>query len=490
MNALSEAAGIGTEAGPIGARPPLVVDLDGTLTPTDTLLESIVLLLKQSPLNVFKLPLWLSKGRTHFKAQIARNIAFRGDLLPFRQELLDYLREQKSAGRTLILATAAHRSIAESVAKHLGIFDAVVATDSENLKGRAKLRALEERFGSRFVYVGDSTADFDIWKRCEGAVVVGAPLGIGAIRRAVSIEREFPQRLSPITLLRALRVHQWAKNLLVFVPLLTAFAFGELSDLLTALLAFVSFCFAGSATYLINDLIDLDNDRVHPRKRNRPLASGQLTIPAALMMAFALLGAALGIAYLVGPRFSAALLAYLVITSAYSWTLKKAMLIDVLVLASLYTLRILAGALAIEVTISSWLLLFSIFIFFSLALVKRCSELVSLREMAGTATRGRNYRVSDLDVLWPMGVGAGLCSVIVFSMFISTMGINQNYETPQLMWLAVIGLTYWISRLWIKTARGEMHDDPIVFALKDFGSRFTIGAMIAVTLISHYIELG
>lgn len=492
MNARSDVSPILPEARhPADARAPLVVDLDGTLTPTDTLLESIVLLLKRSLLNALKLPFWLAKGRAFFKGQIARNVAFRGELLPLRQPLLDYLREQKAEGRTLVLATAAHQSIAEAVAKHVGLFDEVIATVDRNLKGREKLRAIQERIGDRFVYVGDSISDLNIWKGSKGAVIVGSPFGIGAVRRSVPIEREFPvRRFNLLTWLRALRVHQWAKNLLVFVPLLTAFAFWELGAIFTAALAFVNFSLAGSATYLVNDLLDLNNDRAHPRKNRRPLASGELTIPAAMMMATILLTAGLTLAYFVGAPFFLALLTYLIITSAYSWTLKKVMLIDVLILASLYTLRILAGALAIDVAISSWLLLFSIFIFFSLALVKRCSELVSLRDTAGTATRGRNYRVSDLAILWPMGVGAGLCSVIVFAMFISTMSVSQDYETPQLMWLAVIGLTYWISRLWIKTARGEMHDDPLVFALKDFGSRFTIAAIIAVTLVAHYIELG
>ncbi|MFO7305207.1 MAG: UbiA family prenyltransferase [Gammaproteobacteria bacterium] len=488
---LSNTAPIASHPPPVDVRPPLVVDLDGTLTPSDTLLESIVLLLKRSLHNAFRLPFWLAKGRAFFKAQIARHIEFPGELLPLRQPLLDYLRAQKAEGRKLVLATAAHKSIAEAVAKRVGLFDEVIATDERNLKGKEKLRVIRERVGDDFVYVGDSISDLEVWKASKAAVIVGNPVGVDTIRRTVPVEREFPvQRPSLLTWARALRVHQWTKNVLVFVPLLTAFAFDQVGEILTAVLAFLSFSLAGSASYLANDLLDLDNDRAHPRKSRRPLASGEITIPTAVATSTALLCAALLLAHSVGPRFLLALLTYLVVTSAYSWTLKKVMLIDVLVLASLYTLRILAGALAIGVTTSSWLLLFSVFIFFSLALVKRCSELVTLRDAEETAARGRNYRVSDLVILWPMGVGAGLCSVIVFAMFISTMGVSRDYETPQLMWLVLIGLTYWISRLWIKTARGEMHDDPLVFALKDFGSRFTIAAMIAVTLIAHYIELG
>lgn len=469
---------------------PLVVDLDGTLTQSDTLLESLVLFLKKNPLRVLQLPGWLLKGRAAFKAKVMESIDFPAHLLPYRQPLLDYLHDEKAKGRRLILATAAHRRIAEPVAAHLRVFDQVIATEDVNLKGRNKLQAILAQVGERFAYVGDCAADLEIWKRSESALIVGSPFRCGVIRRTVPIEREFPDPpFSALTWLRAIRVHQWTKNLLLFVPLLTSFAFLEVKQIITALLAFITFCLAGSATYLVNDLWDLENDRAHHRKRHRPLASGEIGIPAAIWAALLLLGAAFTVAQSVSMQFMAALLTYLVITSAYSWTLKKVMLIDVLVLASLYTLRILAGSIAIGVTTSSWLLVFSIFMFFSLALVKRCSELVALAQNAGTTTSGRNYKVSDLAVLWPMGVGAGLCSVIVFTLFIDQVKIGDRYESPQLMWLAVIVLTYWISRLWIKTARGEMHDDPIVFAMKDFGSRFTIAAIVVITLSAYFFQI-
>jgi 4-hydroxybenzoate polyprenyltransferase len=358
------------------------------------------------------------------------------------------------------------------------------------MKGRAKLQAIQQQVGQRFSYAGDSGADVEIWKQSASAVIIGSPRGSDTIRRSVPIEREFPDAPAGFLVwLRAMRAHQWVKNLLLFVPLLTSFAFLDYVKTFAAILAFLSFCLAASATYLINDLWDLENDRLHHRKKQRPLASARISIPTALAVAMVLLTTALAIAWFVGSRLLLTLVAYLVLTSAYSWTLKKVMLIDVLVLASLYTLRILAGSFAIGVHTSSWLLVFSIFMFFSLALVKRCSELVAIGRTAQTSARGRNYRVSDLAVLWPMGIGAGLCSVIVFAMFISTIESARNYESPHLMWLVVVGLVYWISRLWIKTARGEMHDDPLVFAIKDFGSRFTVAAMIAVTVVAHFFEL-
>jgi 4-hydroxybenzoate polyprenyltransferase len=280
------------------------------------------------------------------------------------------------------------------------------------------------------------------------------------------------------------------KNLLLFVPLLTSFGFLESDRVLAAGLAFLAFSAVASATYLLNDLADLDSDRSHPRKRYRPLASAQISIPVAGAVAVGLLVLGFVVAAFITPDLVAMLGAYLVVTSGYTWVLKSYVLIDVLTLALLYTLRILAGALAIEVPLSSWLLAFSVFVFLSLALVKRCSELVLLGHQGETASRGRDYRVADLVVLWPLGIGAGLCSVVVFGLFVSTVETQARYGSPQLLWLVGFGLIYWLARLWIKTARGEMHDDPMVFALRDFGSRTTILAMLGVTIAAYFLRMG
>lgn len=469
---------------------PLVVDLDGTLTPTDTLYESVIRAIKRRPLNLLRLPQWLMGGRAALKARVAQEATFSADNLPLREPLMAYLREEKAKGRRLVLATAAHRSIADSVARAVGLFDLVLASDATtNLKGAAKLQAIQDQVGPRFVYAGDSDADVEIWKAAEAAVIVGQPAGARAIRHAGRVEREFPSSKAGLTVwLKALRAHQWLKNLLLFVPLLTAFAFLDPRNVLAAVIAFAAFSAAASATYLVNDLLDLDSDRSHPRKRNRPLASAQIPIVSALGAAGLLLLNSLLLATLVNPAFLALLSAYIVLTSAYSWLLKHYVLMDVLMLAALYTLRILAGSVAIGVVTSSWLLAFSIFMFFSLALVKRCSELVTLMQSSRRKTSGRDYNVNDLTVLWPMGVGAGLCSVVVFGLFISTAEMQSRYANPQLMWLVGLGLLYWLGRIWIKTVRGEMHDDPLVFALRDFGSRVTIAAMVVATLAAHSLR--
>ena len=468
---------------------PLVVDLDGTLTPTDTLVECVVGAIRRRPANLLRLPLWLLRGRAALKARVADEAGFSATHLPLHEPLLAYLREQKANGRQLVLATAAHRSVAGSVSQALGLFDHVLASDDgRNLKGTAKLAAIVERIGPRFVYAGDSACDRPIWAAAEAAIIIGSPRGSRQLRGSGRIEREFPhQRAGLATWLRALRVHQWLKNLLLFVPLLTSFAFFEPRALLAATMGFLAFSCVASATYLVNDLLDLGADRNHPRKRHRPLAAGRIPIVTALGAGALLLCTGLVLAALVNPAFVALLLAYLALTSAYSWVLKHYVLLDVMMLATLYTLRILAGSVAIGVATSSWLLAFSVFMFFSLALVKRCSELVSLMELSRHKTSGRDYNVTDLLVLWPLGVGAGLCSVVVFGLFISTPDTQARYASPQLMWLVGLGLMYWLGRLWIKTARGQMHDDPLVFALRDFGSRVTVVAMVAATLAAHFL---
>jgi 4-hydroxybenzoate polyprenyltransferase/phosphoserine phosphatase len=470
-------------------RPALVVDLDGTLTPTDTLAESLIALVKQSPLNLLRVPLRLLNGRADFKDWVATHAGISAESLPYNEPLLAYLRGEKEKGRRIVLATAAHRSIAEGVSGHLGLFDAVIATqDGRNLKGEAKLEAIRQKLGGEFVYAGDSAADRAIWKAAKAAVLVGVAPGVAeSVRRDVPVEREFVADTGGLSAwLRALRVHQWLKNLLLFVPLLTAFSFFDAWKLLTTLIAFFAFSFAASASYVFNDLWDLENDRAHPRKRLRPFATGRIPIAKGLAVAAVLIMVALGLATAVSRNFLYMLLLYLAITSAYSWLLKERALIDVLTLSLLYTLRILAGSVAIGIPSSSWQLAFSAFIFLSLALVKRCAELVSLEQSGQGSAPGRDYRVTDLAVLWPLGVGAALSAVVVFGLFISTEETRTRYATPELLWLVALGLVYWLARLWIKTSRGKMDDDPLVYAVKDSGSLMAVSFMVAVTLIAHF----
>ena len=469
---------------------PLVVDLDGTLTPSNTLLEAICLLVKQSPTKLARALGCLTKGRAAFKDYVVANTSFSATKLPYRENLLEYLRKEKGKGRQLVLATASHRTVADLVSEHLGIFDDVIATSSTNLKGRRKLEAIRSKLGEDFVYAGDSSADLPVWEAAKGAVLVGASTATTKIvGRTTPLEAQFPQ--ASFGLKRwaiALRLHQWLKNLLIFVPLLTSFSFFDSEKIIISLLAFFSFSFAASATYLVNDLWDLQTDRAHPRKRLRPLALAEISIVSALTVAGVLIALALLLAFVISTPFLTIIGSYLLITTSYSWFLKRYVILDVIVLSVLYTLRILAGAAAIMVTTSTWLLAFSVFIFLSLALVKRCAELVSIEQSGGKATSGRNYRVGDLVVLWPLGVGAAMSAVVIFGLFINAPETVARYQSPLLLWLVALGLVYWLSRLWIKTARGEMEDDPVIYALMDRSSQVIVVSMIAAILGAYLIS--
>lgn len=468
---------------------PIVVDLDGTLTPTDTLYESVVQMAKAAPPTLLLLPLWLARGRAALKEEVARRGRVAADCLPYDVELLAYLRAEKARGRRIILATAAHASVASAVADHLGLFDLVLASrDGHNLKGEAKLAAIRQAVEGPFVYAGDSAADLPVWRAAARAIVVGARAGLAAqVQSSAIVERQFPRTHGAGTWVKALRLHQWVKNILVFVPLLTSFSFLDLPSVVAALAGFLAFSLTASATYVVNDLLDLESDRRHPRKRKRPFASAQIPIPLALAVAALLLVAGLATAWAVSPGFLTVLLLYLALTSAYSWGLKTYVLVDVLLLSTLYTIRILAGSVAVGVVTSDWLLAFSALTFLSLALIKRCAELVSFDAIGQAAARGRDYRVADLQVLSPLGAAASLSAVVLFCLFISTPETRSTYTIPDLLWLAAVGLTYWMARLWIKTARGEMHDDPVVYALRDGGSRLTLAGVVIVFLLARYL---
>lgn len=471
---------------------PLVVDLDGTLTPTDTLVESIIQLAKRSPTSLVKLPFWLFKGRSVFKTNIANVTTLNVATLPYLTELIDYLHTEKQQGRQLILATAANEKIADAIAKHLNLFDSVIASDkTHNLKGKAKLATIQETVGTDFVYAGDSKADLPIWQAASGAILVNTSNKINkTVKQYTPIEQRFPVDPAGVkTWIKALRVHQWLKNLLLFVPLLTAFSFQDIDKLQAAFLAFFAFSLTASATYMGNDLWDLESDRSHPRKCFRPFASAKIPIIKGILVAIALFISGFILAFAVSDQFVGMLFLYLFTTTLYSWTLKSYVLIDVMILSMLFTLRIIAGSVAVEIPTSSWLLAFSVFIFFSLALVKRCSELITLQQNGRQSTHGRDYRIDDLIVLWPLGISSALSSIVVFGLFISAPETQERYATPQGLWLVAFAMIYWLARLWIKTARGEMHDDPLVFAVRDFGSRMTVLVMILITITVHFITL-
>ncbi|AMO25557.1 hypothetical protein UC35_18295 [Ramlibacter tataouinensis] len=465
---------------------PLVVDLDGTLVKADLLHESLTVALLKQPRSCHRIFAWLAKGRAHLKARLAEAVTLDPATLPYRADLLGWLKQEKAKGRRIVLATAANHRIASTVADHLGLFDEVVSSDENvNLKSAAKRDALVGRYGlGGFAYVGNARADLPVWQAASRAHVAGhAPQLTGLLRDRGRLGKVFDEPTSMLSaLLQAMRPAQWAKNLLILVPLLMAHLLFELGPLATALLATVVFSLAASGVYILNDLVDLQDDRHHPRKRLRPFASGALPVaigwvcwPALLLMA-----AAASLAML-PAAFTGWLAAYLALTLAYSLWLKRKPIVDVVTLALLYTVRLIAGAAAIAVPLSFWLLSFSIFVFLSLALVKRYSELrTALVDEKPGQLRGRGYGPSDLNFVAILGGSAGYTSVLVLALYIQDPRTASLYASTELIWPACPIFLFWISRFWLLACRGEIKDDPVVFAVQDRTS-WLIAAMLACT---------
>lgn len=464
---------------------PLCVDLDGTLIASDLLLESALRLIKRNPLYLFLLPLWLLGGRTRLKAEIAERIELNPALLPYDRQFGEWLQAQKSAGRSLWLCTASNERLAHSVARHLNLFDGVLASDRQsNLSGRLKAQRLVQLFGERgFDYCGNERRDLFVWQHAHSAVVVHGSASLAReAARVSSVARTFPSRGGTArALLRALRPHQWAKNVLVFVPLLAAHRLAELDALRAVVLSFVAFCLCASSVYILNDLLDLDADRAHTRKSKRPFAAGDAGILHGVILAMVLLVLAIGIACILPAKFQLAFAGYYVLTVGYSLILKGRVLIDTFALAGLYTIRIIAGGAAADVALSFWLLLFSVLLFLSLAFVKRFAELEGLRRRQLLQAAGRGYFVEDLPVLQSMGAAAGYLSVLVLALYINSPDIQALYHRPKAIWFLCILMLYWISRIWIIAQRGNLHDDPLVYAFKDRMSLLT-GLLVAVTI--------
>jgi 4-hydroxybenzoate polyprenyltransferase/phosphoserine phosphatase len=465
---------------------PLAVDLDGTLLKSDMLMETLAAVVRERPLLAFAMPFWLARGRAALKRELAQRARIDAALLPYDEVLMAELRRQRAAGRKLVLATGSDEIVARRIADHLGLFDEVIASDGKaNLKREAKARALVERFGERgFDYAGEDRHDLPVWRHAHGALVVGAPPGLVRQVDALGIPVARIERAASggLAVARALRVYQWAKNVLVFVPLITAHRVLHGESLGAASLAFIAFSLVASAVYLANDLADLEDDRRHPVKRGRALASGALSIAAALALIPVLLAAAALVSLQLPWEFGALLLAYVVTNLAYSLGLKRVALLDVFVLAGLYTLRILAGAAAIDVPVSDWLLAFSSFAFLSLALVKRYVEVANVASRDEARVGGRGYLAQDGALLAALGTASGYLSVLVFALYITSPQVTVLYRSPGLLWFAVPVLLYWISRMWFLAHRGRLHEDPLLFALRDPASYAAGVAIVAVMI--------
>jgi 4-hydroxybenzoate polyprenyltransferase len=436
--------------------------------------------LRKNPLSAFISPFGLFRGRAYFKQQIAAQVKVDPANVPYHEAFLGWLREQKNAGRTLVLATASDLHMARPIAAHVGLFDEVLASDGKtNLRNAAKRRALTERFGERgYDYAGNSADDLGVWPGAREAVVVNAPESLA--RRAAATTKVgqtfFTEPAHLKSFARALRPHQWIKNLILFVPVLTAHQLRNQAVLLEAALAFVAFCLAASAVYLLNDLLDLDADRHHLSKRNRPFASGDLPLQVGLVGAPLLLLGALGLSLCLSLNFAVVTALYFIISTTYSWRLKQIALLDVLFLAGLYTLRLVAGHVATGIAWSNWLLAFSMFIFLSLALMKRFQEIQTVCEQNGHEVKGRGYTAQHHGAVVTLGMISGLAAVMVLGLYVNSAKVVELYRQPKLLLLACPLLLTWIGRVWLLTYRGQMHDDPTAFAFKDWAS-YLIGVL-------------
>ena len=476
---------------PNSADVPLCVDLDGTLVATDMLHESLLIAVKRRPSLVFRLPFWLARGKAGFKRRLTAAAALDCSLLPYRADLLEWLREQKSAGRRLCLVTASDQSVADAVSVHLSpLFDDAWGSDgNRNLSGGRKRQYLVERFGEHgFDYAGDAAVDMAVWQSARTPIVAGASPNLEA-----EVERRFPNALvfpaPPFrlkTLVRAIRVQQWVKNVLVFTVLLTSHRLLDTSLWLPALLAFLALSFCASSIYILNDLLDLESDRKHPKKRKRPFASGALPVAAGVAILPVFLASALVLSVWLPLPARIVLAVYPLISIAYCFYLKRQPLMDVFTLSALYTIRVLLGAAATGVLCSQWLMGFSSFLFLSLAFSKRASELIGLQQRHATAVSGRAYFVWDLAAVQSSGIASCFTAGIILTLYIQSREVHQLYLEPQWLWVVAIGIIFWLLRVWLVASRGGLDEDPVLFAVRDPISYLMFTIFAAAVVLARF----
>ncbi|MFH5926984.1 UbiA family prenyltransferase [Roseomonas xinghualingensis] len=472
------------------APPCIAVDIDGSLLLTDTLHESLIVLLRRRPLLLFLLPIWLLSGKAHFKRQLASHIMPDIARLPANEAFLSWLQERRAEGASLHLFSAADERIAQAVAERFGIFDTATGTSGTvNLSGESKRAAIEALLGPGAIYAGDSRKDLPVWMGCGSAVLIGRTARLRSALKVlgprVQVVAAFDTpRFDFGIWQRALRLHQWVKNVLLFVPLLLGGRI--LQELPQALLGFAVFGLIASATYLVNDLLDLEHDRQHRTKRHRPLASGALPLKDAIVAIPLLFLAATALTAFLSPAFAAVTALYVVVTLSYSLAIKQMLVLDVITLAGLFTIRIGAGIAAVGNPVSPWLLAFSMFFFLSLACVKRHTECLAVMERGSSQVPGRAYR--GTDATWLMAVGAGSAFTALSTFFIFLVGNESpilTYPAPQWMWFICVIIGYWLLRVWALAARGEMQDDPVLFTVKDRLSLFLAALIVLLILMAR-----
>ncbi len=466
---------------------PLCVDLDGTLVAADTLFECWFSLARTNPWLFLIAPFWLLRGKAHLKARLAKAASLNVRILPFHGEFVKYLEAEHASGRKLVLVTAADQQIASAIASHLGFFSSVLASNGKvNLSGARKALALKQLYGSGgFIYAGNSSVDLPVWECAGEAILVNTPNSVRASldRQHITVRQQFGGKVHPFSaLLSTLRTYQWLKNLLLLVPFFAAHRKPDLASFANLAAAFGAFCFCASIGYVVNDLLDVEADRLHVHKRRRPFASGAMPLAAGLCLIPVLLILSAALAWHLPPSFRLLLVLYLAATLVYSLVLKRLPLVDVIALAGLYTIRVGAGAAAVSVSISPWLLGLSIFLFVSLALAKRVSELSLVERNKGELNSRRGYRAEDRAQLASFGTSSGYMAVLVLALYVNSPETSTLYWHP--MWLLAICplLIYWVSRIWLLAHRGEMHEDALLFALRDHAS-YIVGLLVGVATV-------
>ncbi len=467
----------------------IAVDLDLTLLHHDTLHEQLVRLAFM-PRLLPGLLAALVKGKAAVKAYCADHVVLDMRSLRACEEVLGFLRQEREAGSYIVLCTAADQRVAQAVADSLGIFDEVIASKSGiNLKGASKAKALVERFPDGFIYAGDHEADLDVWTVSDGIVLVGARPA--TVRRAQSLGKPIigqfrllgQARLSPRVWAKQMRVHHWSKNVLMFVPLILAHQWLNFDIVFSTILGFLLLLLVTSASYFINDLADIDADRMHATKRNRPIASGSLPLMQALIFPLVVIPVALLLSAILNPWFAVGLTGYLAITLAYSFGLKRVPLLDTFIIGVLFTTRILMGAAFVGTALPVWLLTFSMFFFFSMATAKRHTEIVRAATVGGDSLASRGYEARDAPLTLSLGVGAALASLVILVLYMVDEAFRTvGYARPEFLWIITLFLAIWIGRIWLLTHRGQMNDDPVSFALRDRWSQL-LAIMIAICFL-------
>lgn len=468
---------------------PLCVDLDGTLVKSDTFYDSLCVMMRRRPAFALKLPFWLLGGKARVKAELARVAPIDAAKLPYNQKVVNFLRQEKRNGRPIYLVTGADERLAHAVAAHLNLFTGTLGSDGQNnLTGNRKLTEMKQRFES-FDYIGNARVDLPLLAASVEPMIANPTRGLllALKRKKIKPKQDFRDHASSFkTIIKAIRIHQWAKNVLVFVPLLLSHQLTR-SGILAALACYFCFCFTASANYLVNDLLDIESDRHHASKRLRPFAAGDLSVLRGLFLVAVLTLATIALLVSVHSlpwHFVLWLIAYAIVTTSYSFWLKRVVLVDVIVLSGLYTLRMLAGGAATSTVISPWLASFSTFLFLSLAMVKRFSEIENLRERGVTTTHGRGYLVADLEQIRSFGTASAFVAVLVFTQYISRPDVEILYRHAMRLWLIVPLLLLWLMRVWLKASRGELDHDPVIFALRD-GMSLAIGiAVVAIAIFA------